>query len=656
MMKHWKKLTAALAATLGVIALILLTSTTNLGEKYGFDWQNYAPDIETKYSLTNAQQKFPAFYAWWKAKGYSDAKFMKLSELVCAHNNEVWDGHTGALTEVCRSRRNVEDPMGRYLIDFPLMAAFATYRGQGTSAFYYVGTKAQGSTELVLDIAGWQGDPADKNIFQSNTWGRDDLYSYHESFVIDGYRLVGSKASENYDPSYRSSGIAIWDAGSTSEIGRVFCENFNTAGVHLVRGTTSKINNLTSFRNNLAGIFIEGGGMHHFIHTEFDENPACIYVRGGHGRGAGAHIQVDYLKSETGIAEGRPVPKYQMIMDAEGWVNAYFGSIAHATITKYFAGIPHAMFRMKTDVNSSKLEVKNVQLFGPCYAWLQDANLGRVYPITPSNGINLGGYWFMKEHGFTFWGAWDEGLFKNDRGDVMTGLACAKNRIMGTPTVPETGAPQIAGWPNNAGGTPVYAYGESSAVTPACVIAYTVTQTGADGKWCRRTATVNPVGCATVPADSLTRTCAVAPPPTSSDTLYTITFKGKNGCALAGTIARPTIETWKCPTINGTVATTTNNTNVQFISSKADVKRIVLKGVSGAPSDYKWFNDVVRIKGGKFILASNEAVLSGTAVLNSTKKDIELNFPVAVQLSTLLGSSAYTTQVLSIEGIIILKK
>lgn len=496
---------------LSLLAVQVNGQTFDLAKDYGIAWNTYVPDLSAKYTITTAKAKFPAFYAWWSAAGKSDASFLSLSEFVCAHNDAVWRAHAAWYTATCQSRAYVIDPHGRYAIDFPLMVAFGEYHGQGTSAFYAGGTIPQGGTELYVDHSGWMGDAKTKNIFQSNTWGREDLYSYNESFVIDGYRLVGMKTGETYDANVESSGIAIWDAGSTSRIGRIFVENFNTAGIHLVRGTPATVDLVTSFRNNLAGVYLEGGGMHHFGTMEFDENPAMFYVRGGHGRSGATCLQVDYVKAETGIAPGRSTAKYQMVMDAEGWINAHFSSISYASV----GAIPHAMFRVKGDVNSSNVKVDNVQLFGPCFAWMQDVKNGKLWPITAPGGLNLNGYWGTPQHGFS-WSS--DGTFTADFGGVVTPIPCASNRLDGVNVDPMTGAP-VTQW-NHAAGTPDYPWDNAGSTPPPptpctgwTVGAWSTCTNGTQ----TRTVTPSPAGCTgtpTVVKPAESQACTVTTPTT----------------------------------------------------------------------------------------------------------------------------------------------
>lgn len=441
----------------------------SLPADYLVDWKKSGAFVRDVYGTIQAASAWAdTAYARWRAINRTDDGFLNLSLAEAAIMDAVWKGSAGPINGQNQSRSSVYVGAGKFGFTMHWDVGFGQYTGQGTSKFYSNGstpsggTIGQGGTELYIEHARWQGDPKVRNLFQSSTWSREDLYGYNEAFYIDNFRLEGGKASESYDSTLQSSGIAIWDMGSCARIGRVFSENWNTAGLHVARGTPVTVEQMSSFRNNLAGVWLQGGGMHSFGDMEFDENPAMFYVNGGYGRDGGTMFDCKYIKAETGKAPGRPVSKGQCVMDATGWTNANFSSISYAAVNS----MPEVLFRIDATYPGgpgcvSSVNVDNLRLFGPCRTAVHGVAEGKKWKFDGSE--NLNGYWNSRIKSFYYTSAGGGQFITKDGTPTLT-TGCAKNRLAVSDINPNTGAPTTT-W-NDQAGLPVYQWGASNTPAP----------------------------------------------------------------------------------------------------------------------------------------------------------------------------------------------
>jgi hypothetical protein len=439
---------------------ILEEYTTPLGAQ--FDWR-IGNDTLTDAGFSNAQAQaaFQYFWARWQAIGGNITTFMQLTCMTAAISDAIWSGHAAAYTATCQSRVNINIPAGRYEINFPLPLAFGIYSGQGSSEFFtngpdFGGTFGQGSTSLHLDQARWLGDDEDA-IWQSGTWGDENLFGYNEAFQLLNMRLVGNKASNVYNPLLLKCGVQVWDMGSNAFIHNVFADDFEGAGFHHVRGTYVNYGQAASFNNNLAAFWLEGGGQHNFNSVESDECPAVFRVEGGYGRVGSTSFHCSWYKSETGPAPNRPVGKGTMVMDAQGWVQASFGHIQYAAVN----GAPHCMFRINADFNntgtlsnSCQVSVDMFALFGPCYGLLHDVFNRKMWINDALSGqFNKNGYFRTRVKNFRWTSELGGALISDFFQPVLvTNMATGR---LGTLAVDNNTGAFIGAWDNQAG-TPPY--------------------------------------------------------------------------------------------------------------------------------------------------------------------------------------------------------
>lgn len=203
--------------------------------------------------------------------------------------------------------------------------------------------------------------------------------------------------------------------------------------------------------------------------------------------------------------------------------------------------------------------------------------------------------------------------------------------------------------PLNCTGTP---FGPAPAVSKPCTTAPTCTSySGVTWGSCiggtqTGTYTKLPVGCIGTPSGSIPVTSRAC---TSN---YSLTFLNANPLSLPGCT---TVQQWQTVTITGSTAAVSAYTSIPFTSPQTGVKSIVLKNFSGTPAEYTWINDQVRIKGGKFVLASDYTKVLGT--VPTTKANATITFPAGspVTISYLLGNTAFNTAKFTLEGIDLLK-
>jgi hypothetical protein len=609
------------------IAVQAQVATFYLDKDFGVVWNEPVNDLSQKYSVADAKRIFGAWHARYIAEGQvdpvtypgrNDANFMRQSLVVAAWQEAIWRGHANSHINTfnntlitCQSRTNITVPAGRYMVDMWMTIGHGQYTGHGSSAFYSGGTIAQGGTELVLDVAGWLDKPDEKYIFKSSTWGREDLQSYQEAFTLRQFRLKGGNTQAVYDPVNRAAGIAVWDMGSVSTIERIFAENFTTAGLYMVRGTPGTVRTVTSFRNGLAGVLIEGGGTFLFDGSmEFDENPAMFYTRAGYGRPGWCSITAEVCKGETGAAPGGRIPVYQRVLWSEDGGNFHFGTLNYAAV----GGFPHNLIYINPAVNSSSVRVDMLHLFGPCYSLLHDARNGELWLTNAPAGVNMNGYWGTAHKSFE-WTSVGGGQFKstwlND-----TPVPVGSGPLMGIPANPQTGGP-TATW-DNPNSTPRYQFfGGTTVPDPG------------------------PVTPPPTPVDPP----PVVNPPTPLALVWASTFSGTNRCRLAATTGTASTQgtTWACAqSVTGGNVTTAHCTSFPLAVA---ARRVVLLGVTFASwGDYAPLNSAMNIK------ANGEIVLAGTAgpaigtVTRGVKYDrLTLDLPVGTRLSSIIGPADRNT-------------
>lgn len=318
----------ALLALSFLLALGLQAQTIDLQQKHNLP-VFASQRLSATYTVAQAKAKYPDYWTWIKWAGASDAQAMTVNEVAAAWNNEVWatDGYVAGNKNSaypqngCQSRA-VIDASGIFYaqINVPLTLAHGQYFGGGTGNATETGSNhggpgTTGGTQIIIDHINWLTTVfPDRNAMQSASWGDETNYGYSESFVVRGFRLEGARDGHQYDPSFRSSGVAIWDSGETSRLEYIFASGFNDAGIHNVRGTPTIIDGCSTFSNRRYGIWLDGGSLNTitiYSPSGDDNGPgngtpgALIGGTAGYGREAGGTITIIGNKAETNNVQGR---------------------------------------------------------------------------------------------------------------------------------------------------------------------------------------------------------------------------------------------------------------------------------------------------------------------------------------------------------------
>jgi hypothetical protein len=313
--------------------------TTDLAIKYGLPKICREP-LSAKYDYAGVKAKYPAFIIWAEYKGLTQAEILSVNEFAAAWNNEVWatDGYIAPYVQDaypqngCQSRGNIDASGVLYAkTNIPCTIAFGIYSGGGTGN-YTDANGSTGGTQIEVDHATWVKRVfPERNLFQTDTWGNDQISGYQESFIFQGFRLEGGWTDKVHDPSFSSSGVAIWDSGETSRVQHNYAYGFNSYGFQNVRGTPSIFDGCSAFSNGIAGFGLLGNDLSTIAvySPSGDDNPALIYIEGAYGRPGGGTVTVISNKNENGK---RQPPRDQVFIRARGACNIVaIGTWVHST-------------------------------------------------------------------------------------------------------------------------------------------------------------------------------------------------------------------------------------------------------------------------------------------------------------------------------------
>lgn len=274
-------------------------------------------------------------WAWENSTGIpkrTDADFMKLTTFIAGELDLFWRGHLHAISSDPGGSGNIE--LGNGDIKIPMQMLWTYGRIEGSGVFIH----PPADTMISPDHANWLGDPKKRNCLVSPTFGRNDVYGYHEGAYLDNVRFNGRRMSPWWDTSYESSGVVLWDAGEGSRIGRIKVDDFNDFGICLVRSTPADIENVSAFTNNRAAIGMIGSalGTIRVGILSGDDNPSLLEMLPGFGREAGGNLTVDVIKCESAtIGEGtlgtHHKYKGQVVGKLRGQFNVVIKNLSYAS-------------------------------------------------------------------------------------------------------------------------------------------------------------------------------------------------------------------------------------------------------------------------------------------------------------------------------------
>lgn len=456
-------------------------------------------------TVADAERKYYWSFKWWTVvEGRTPDSFLNMDIMPACWNYAVWAGNGSGISPgvTCTSRNSVDfsGVYGVYMVDVALRALQGRFIGSGSS----IGLNGNASLELVYNHDEWMDPAPIRAIILSANWGTEQ---YLESCYISDFRING-RGPGWYDESYTQSGIALRMMGETAEIGRVYVSDCNGHGVWVNGAGPGKIDDLTSFDNNLAGLYLtndksgaaKGGsqGVLNIDQLSMDNNGWQLLSYGGPA------VIGNYFKSETGLSNSRQKPyKASPIIEAHGFVDIYFTKISDAV-----TGAAGPAFVMESTANESKLVVAS-------YTQWSANGLGN---IGTGRGVLIGDVRAKK----TFSTATVD-LLKLKAGmriewsGIATNSACTINGAPATEGVWNSAtrvgvASSLIGY-NFPAGTPVWSPSGGTVtppVTPPCAYSYSDWSACVGGKRTRTVIATTPTPCTGVP--ELEGTCTITPP------------------------------------------------------------------------------------------------------------------------------------------------
>lgn len=462
-------------------------------------------------NVAAAKLKFKFLFQRHNAIGWTDDKVMNLMAYYGAFANEVWSDHVdfSFSSPECHSRVGIAMGAGDWITNYPLPKAHGQYIGEGPQQGWYGHSSHNWAATVIRTCpkAEWLGgDVHEINAMQSTSWGLEGNNGYTEGGMVDNVCFLGNNSAW-YDPSYTESGLALWDDGEVTKVGRVYSNNFNGYGGKFPRGTPFTGGQLSVFTNALGGIALIGSELNTFNLGTIsgDDNPALIVQKAGYGRGAGGIVTLNLGKSES----GKRTPNKGQILIWQQSPCVGILNINAAQCDMNFADVHSPIVLNSYPGSDGQAQVvTGCVKFWNAKALIHDIGYKRDYP----------------------WGVYRPVHFSytSCEGGVLTDVSTRKaipsravNASARLGTVP-TGSDF-----NYANGTPVYTMGTPpSQPTPVACTGWT---TGAWSAWSAcvngqqsrtRTVTATPAGCTGTPpnkpAEVETQACTVTPPPTGT--------------------------------------------------------------------------------------------------------------------------------------------
>lgn len=304
-------------------------------------------------SLDYNKERYPECYRWWKdILGQSDANFLKMTVASAVLNQCHWAGNGSGFGPgvTSTSRNNVEQiPGGEYLVNVGITVLQGRFIGGGTS----IGLGGNAATQLIYDHERWMDPRPIRAVIISGNWGTSQ---YLESCYISDVRVTGN-SPHWLDTSYTQHGIALRMFGETAVLDRVYVETCNGHGVWINGAGPGKVVHLTTFDNNLAGLYVSNAadgsvngnslGMLQVEHVSGDNNAWVVLNRSGGG------MKIGYVKNEDGLSAQRGRPKKgQVSIEASGWVHMVVDYVTDAVV-----GASGPSFVFNSTANKSRVVV-----------------------------------------------------------------------------------------------------------------------------------------------------------------------------------------------------------------------------------------------------------------------------------------------------------
>jgi len=215
------------------------------------------------YTEAMARDSFPAFAAYWQARGWPTVELLDLYLFEVAWNDWVW--HTDTYLDigiyinprfVTQSRGTIIAPDGDFYVRWGCMTGLGHYIGKHPNVYAEkTGTNIGCSpgTAIRIDHFGWSKRQPERNCVFASCWGMDygviGGMAYSEGVRVEGFRFVGGRNGMTTDPTFVSNGLTMSHPGENS--GALFCmaEGFNNAGYAIIGGTPGLVEVCSAFFN-----------------------------------------------------------------------------------------------------------------------------------------------------------------------------------------------------------------------------------------------------------------------------------------------------------------------------------------------------------------------------------------------------------------------
>ncbi len=593
------------AALVGALALGLriemqaqvtvpLRDSYDVVELYGLqqDAEGTYREIST---ITGWQTKWIATVAHYKTIGWTEQKIGRMTPFCASYEDILWGTSANGPAAGNISRAPVVIGRGQFAVNTSLTLSYNQVVGNGPGNVYpnSVQPRGGGGTELVMYPDKWIVDDAFTTTvdllgpqankiyacFRTASWGSEGMVgAYQELCGVDNLHIRG-QAAPAFVPGRLITAIAIWDAGSASKFGNIYCSNIDVIFT-ATRGTPGDVVKVTGMNGTVAAFLFLGtcDSMWHIGDIEVDDFPCVFIARAGFGRESGISLMVSgVIKVETGVTpESRGPWNGTILGDLRGRVAMDFGLISYATSSVRTESM------LVLDNRHSDGSTQPMVIEGMVSRFATNANM--IHEV--GGGVYAGNFYAYDKQKL---------FYKRDH----RGTLCQVDHRDVVPTAGVVGAPGRLGFQrwngvsfdppfSHTNRTPVYSYTGGSTptpippttppTTPTCTYTYSTWGACTNGTQTRTVTSATPAGCTGTP--QLSQPCTVAPVPSTKVWATTFAGTGPNLTALSPftTTIAPT-ATWSGGTWTtaGTISTTAN-TKYPWTSGKAD--HLVFTGIT----------------------------------------------------------------------------
>jgi len=312
-------------------------------------------------TISSVEQNLPHFVRWARhvypnKPAMTNSEILATFEAPACHTDHVvkTDAPLGGthvdLTNGIGSRETIDWGDGQWDFNIPTVFCFGRYRGSGSGHASGSWGQTAGTGISVAHDAWISRVFPRRDLFVSDTYFMNG--GYQESFEISGFRFKGGRMNQNYDTSYESSAVMVFDAGESSIIEKCYAEGFNTSGFTAIKGTSFSIRNCSSFQNGRFGYLILGGNTNifHLDLVSGDDNGEFLMASLPMGNlVGGGTIRATIVHHETGTRVGRQM--------GIAWLDGRFTCTITAIHNQNLGVTVPSAFRLNGRIYASQLTV-----------------------------------------------------------------------------------------------------------------------------------------------------------------------------------------------------------------------------------------------------------------------------------------------------------